>query len=833
MEMASKIASNLSDDVIELPILPLRDVVVYPHMVIPLFVGREKSVSALDAAMESGKQILLVAQRSPDVDEPGPGDLYPIGTVATVLQLLKLPDGTIKVLVEGTSRAEISGFSERNSLLTGRVRALESVYTRNEREIEVISRSLVSLFEQLVKLSRKIPPELLATLAGLEDPSRLADTIAAHLSVRLQDKQQILETPDVADRLERLIALVDGEIDVQQIEKRIRGRVKNQMEKSQREYYLNEQMKAIQKELGDSEDAPNELEELARKIEAAGMPKATLAKARAELAKLKQMSPMSAEATVVRNYVDWLVGAPWKKRTKVRKDLHLAQQVLDADHFGLDKVKDRILEYLAVQQRVRTMKGPILCLVGPPGVGKTSLGQSIAKATNRKFVRMSLGGVRDEAEIRGHRRTYIGSMPGRIIQNMSKSGTRNPLFVLEEIDKMSMDFRGDPASALLEVLDPEQNHAFNDHYLEVDFDLSEVMWIATANSLNIPGPLLDRMEVIRIPGYTEDEKVNIAQRYLVPKQLKANGLKAAELLVEESAIRDVIRYYTRESGVRNLEREISKICRKVVKELSLATPKKGKGKAKDKPVAGKKATASKRAVEVSGENLDHYLGVRKFNFGRAELQNEIGLVTGLAWTEVGGDLLSIEATTVPGKGKLQHTGQLGDVMQESIQAALSVVRARVDRLGVDPEFHQKLDVHIHVPEGATPKDGPSAGVAMCTALVSALTRIPVRSDVAMTGEITLRGRVLPIGGLKEKLLAAHRGGVETVIIPEENRKDLADIPANVTESLQIRPVKWIDEVLDIALEHPVTPSIHNATVEAAGAQAKSTEREIESPVRPH
>ncbi|TAH47756.1 MAG: endopeptidase La [Gammaproteobacteria bacterium] len=831
--MSSKIASNLSDDVIELPILPLRDVVVYPHMVIPLFVGREKSVSALDAAMESSKQILLVAQRSPDVDEPGPGDLYSIGTVATVLQLLKLPDGTIKVLVEGTSRAEISGFSERNSLLTGRVRALEPVYTRNEREIEVISRSLVSLFEQLVKLSRKIPPELLATLAGLEDPSRLADTIAAHLSVRLQDKQQVLETPDVADRLERLIALVDGEIDVQQIEKRIRGRVKNQMEKSQREYYLNEQMKAIQKELGDSEDAPNELEELARKIEASGMPKATLAKARAELAKLKQMSPMSAEATVVRNYVDWLVGAPWKKRTKVRKDLHLAQQVLDADHFGLDKVKDRILEYLAVQQRVRTMKGPILCLVGPPGVGKTSLGQSIAKATNRKFVRMSLGGVRDEAEIRGHRRTYIGSMPGRIIQNMSKSGTRNPLFVLDEIDKMSMDFRGDPASALLEVLDPEQNHAFNDHYLEVDFDLSEVMWIATANSLNIPGPLLDRMEVIRIPGYTEDEKVNIAQRYLVPKQLKANGLKAAELVVGESAIRDVIRYYTRESGVRNLEREISKICRKVVKELSLATPKQGKGKAKDKLAANRKATASRRAAEVSGENLDHYLGVRKFNFGRAELQNEIGLVTGLAWTEVGGDLLSIEATTVPGKGKLQHTGQLGDVMQESIQAALSVVRARVDRLGVDPEFHQKLDVHIHVPEGATPKDGPSAGVAMCTALVSALTRIPVRSDVAMTGEITLRGRVLPIGGLKEKLLAAHRGGVETVIIPEENRKDLADIPANVTESLQIRPVKWIDEVLDIALEHPVTPSSHSATVEAVGAQAKSTEREIESPVRPH
>ncbi|MFZ1392712.1 MAG: endopeptidase La, partial [Dokdonella sp.] len=584
---------------------------------------------------------------------------------------------------------------------------------------------------------------------------------------------------------------------------------KSQMEKSQREYYLNEQMKAIQKELGDSEDAPNELEELSRKIESAGMPKATLAKARAELGKLKQMSPMSAEATVVRNYIDWMVGAPWKKRTKVRKDLRMAQDVLDADHFGLEKVKDRILEYLAVQQRVRTMKGPILCLVGPPGVGKTSLGQSIAKATNRKFVRMSLGGVRDEAEIRGHRRTYIGSMPGRIIQTMSKAGTRNPLFVLDEIDKMSMDFRGDPASALLEVLDPEQNNAFSDHYLEVDFDLSEVMWIATANSLNIPGPLLDRMEVIRIPGYTEDEKVNIAQRYLVPKQLKANGLKTSELSIAESAIRDVIRYYTRESGVRSLEREISKICRKVVKELSLAAPAKGKGaktKSSSKTTAARKSPANKRSeAVVTDANLDHYLGVQKFNFGRAELQNEVGLVTGLAWTEVGGDLLSIEATTVPGKGKLQHTGQLGDVMQESIQAALSVVRARVDRLGVDPEFHQKLDVHIHVPEGATPKDGPSAGVAMCTALVSALTRIPVRSDVAMTGEITLRGRVLAIGGLKEKLLAAHRGGVGTVIIPEENRKDLADIPANVTESLQIRPVKWIDEVLDIALEHPLTP----------------------------
>ncbi len=839
MEKPSKTAPTSRSDLFELPILPLRDVVVYPHMVIPLFVGREKSVRALDAAMEGDKQILLVAQRSPDVDEPAPGDLYSIGTVATILQLLKLPDGTIKVLVEGASRAEIEGYSERNGLLTARSRAVEPAYSRTEREVEVISRSLTSLFEQLVKLSRKIPPELMATLSGLEDPSRLADTIAAHLSVRLQDKQQILETPDVADRLERLIGLVDGEIDVQQIEKRIRGRVKSQMEKSQREYYLNEQMKAIQKELGDAEDAPNELEELSRKIEASGMPKPTLAKARAELNKLKQMSPMSAEATVVRNYIDWMVGAPWKKRTKVRKDLRLAQDVLDADHFGLEKVKDRILEYLAVQQRVQKMKGPILCLVGPPGVGKTSLGQSIAKATNRKFVRMSLGGVRDEAEIRGHRRTYIGSMPGRIIQNMSKAGTRNPLFVLDEIDKMSMDFRGDPSSALLEVLDPEQNTAFNDHYLEVDFDLSEVMWIATANSLNIPGPLLDRMEVIRIPGYTEDEKVNIAQRYLVPKQLKANGLRETELSVDEGAIRDVIRYYTRESGVRNLEREISKICRKVVKELSLQpadkAAKKGKAVAAKTKVASKTAKVSKRKgdhVRVDADNLDQYLGVRKFTYGLAEQQNEIGLVTGLAWTEVGGDLLSIEATTVPGKGKLLHTGRLGDVMQESIQAALSVVRARVDMLGVDPEFHQKLDIHIHVPEGATPKDGPSAGIAMCTALVSSLTRIPVRSGVAMTGEITLRGRVLPIGGLKEKLLAAHRGGVSVVIIPDENRKDLADIPKNVTESLDIRPVKWIDEVLDIALERPVSPAAHGGEAKEGVIEGKREPRG-ESPARPH
>ncbi|HEX3124298.1 MAG TPA: endopeptidase La, partial [Rhodanobacteraceae bacterium] len=778
MEKVAKPQSGVSAEISELPVLPLRDVVVYPHMVVPLFVGREKSVRALETAMAGDKRILLVSQRSPDVDDPQAGDLYSIGTVATVLQLLKLPDGTIKVLVEGASRAEVVNVADREGLLMGFVRVIEPAYTREAREIEVVSRSLVSMFEQFVKLNRKIPPELLTTLAGIDDASRLGDTIATHLSIRLQDKQRVLETVDVGDRLEILLGFVDGEIDVQQIEKRIRGRVKSQMEKSQREYYLNEQMKAIQKELGESEDAPNEVEELARKIDKASMPKPVETKARAELNKLKQMSPMSAEATVVRNYVDWLVQVPWKKRSKVRRDLKGAEVVLDQDHFGLEKVKERIVEYLAVQQRVKKMKGPILCLVGPPGVGKTSLGQSIARATNRKFVRMSLGGVRDEAEIRGHRRTYIGSMPGRIIQNMAKVGTRNPLFVLDEIDKMSMDFRGDPSSALLEVLDPEQNHTFNDHYLEVDFDLSEVMFIATANSLNIPSPLLDRMEVIRIPGYTEEEKINIAQRYLLSKQIKANGLRAEEINIAESAIRDMIRYYTRESGVRNLERELAKICRKVVKELTLAADKKkGKGK------------SGKAKANVSSKNLEHYLGVRKFTYGRAELQNEIGLVTGLAWTQVGGDLLSIEATVVPGKGKLIHTGQLGDVMQESIHAALSVVRARAERLGIDPDFHQKHDLHIHVPEGATPKDGPSAGIAMCTALVSALTKVPVRSEVAMTGEITLRGRVLPIGGLKEKLLAAHRGGIETVIIPDENVKDLADIPDNVKNKLEIVPVR--------------------------------------------
>ena len=809
---------------IDLPVLPLRDVVVYPHMVIPLFGGREKSIRALDVAMEADKQILLVAQKSPETDDPEANDLYEIGAVAQVLQLLKLPDGTIKVLVEGVSRAAITGYSEREGALTAQGRLLEPRFDRNERELEVTVRSLLSLFEQYVKMNRKIPPELLSTLSGIDDPSRLADTIAAHLAIRLADKQKLLEAVEVGARLEMLIGFVDGEIDVQQLEKRIRGRVKSQMEKSQREYYLNEQMKAIQKELGESEDAPNELEELARKIAAAGMPKAVETKAKAELNKLKQMSPMSAEATVVRNYLDWLLGVPWKKRSKVRKDLKLAQETLDADHYGLEKVKDRILEYLAVQSRVQKMKGPILCLVGPPGVGKTSLGQSIAKATNRKFVRMSLGGVRDEAEIRGHRRTYIGSMPGRIVQNLNKTGSRNPLFVLDEIDKMSMDFRGDPSSAMLEVLDPEQNFAFNDHYLEVDLDLSEVMFVATANSLNIPGPLLDRMEVIRIPGYTEDEKLNIAERYLLPKQIKANGLKPDELAVGEDAIREIVRYYTRESGVRNLEREISKICRKVVKELALAGPKPVKS------ASTRKGKARSAATKVTAANIDQFLGVRRYDYGRAEEQAEIGLVTGLAWTEVGGDLLQIEASLVPGKGSLMHTGQLGDVMQESIKAALSVVRARAERLGLDPDFHQKYDIHVHVPEGATPKDGPSAGIAMCTALVSVLAKVPVKADVAMTGEITLRGRVLPIGGLKEKLLAALRGGIRTVIIPEENKKDLADIPSNVTQGLDIIPVRWIDEVLDIALVSPLAPRSGDG-----GGPAKDAPRPDESGVapRPH
>ena len=792
---------------IDLPVLPLRDVVVFPHMVIPLFVGRDKSIRALDLAMEGDKQVLLVAQKSAETDDPGADDLHPVGTLAQVLQLLKLPDGTIKVLVEGVARATVEAVREVDGALFGTGAVVEPVEDREPREIEAIARSLMGLFEQYVKTNRKLPPELLQTLAGIDEPSRLADTVAAHLGVRLAEKQRLLETFPTAERLEMLVGLVDGEIDVQQMEKRIRGRVKSQMEKSQREYYLNEQMKAIQKELGDMDDAPNDLEELARKIAAAGMPKAVEAKAKAELNKLKQMSPMAAEAAVVRNYLDWLLGVPWKKRSKVRKDLKVAQDTLDADHYGLEKVKERILEYLAVQSRVSKMKGPILCLVGPPGVGKTSLGQSIAKATNRKFVRMSLGGVRDEAEIRGHRRTYVGSMPGRIVQNLNKAGTKNPLFVLDEIDKMSMDFRGDPSSALLEVLDPEQNNAFNDHYLEVDLDLSEVMFVATSNSLNIPGPLLDRMEVIRIPGYTEEEKIKIAMRYLLPKQIKANGLRDGELKVAEEAIQDIVRYYTRESGVRSLEREIAKICRKVVKEVALAGPQKKRA----------------RAVSVNSRNLDKYLGVRRYDFGRAEQDNEIGLVTGLAWTEVGGDLLQIESTLVPGKGQLTLTGQLGNVMKESASAALSVVRARAERLGLELDFLQKHDVHVHVPDGATPKDGPSAGIAMATSLVSTLTKVPVRADVAMTGEITLRGKVTAIGGLKEKLLAALRGGITTVIIPEENRKDLADIPKNVTDGMKIVPVKWIDEVLDLALERPLSP------VKKAGAVVAQTARAPRKP----
>jgi len=789
----------------ELPVLPLRDVVVFPSMVIPLFVGREKSIKALDIAMDLDKRILLVAQKSPETDDPAAADLYEVGTLAQVLQLLKLPDGTIKVLVEGVSRVSVKQVREFEGALAGRPELLESDVPSDPREVEAIVRSLMGLFEQYIKTNRKLPPELMQTLSGIDEPNRLADTIAAHLSVRLAEKQRLLEAVDVSQRLELLVGLVDGEIDVQQLEKRIRGRVKSQMEKSQREYYLNEQMKAIQKELGDLDDAPNDIEDLARRIAEAGMPKAVETKAKSELNKLKQMSPMSAEAAVVRNYLDWILGVPWNKRTKVRKDLKLAQDTLDADHYGLEKVKERILEYLAVQTRVKQMKGAILCLVGPPGVGKTSLGQSIAKATNRKFVRMSLGGVRDEAEIRGHRRTYVGSMPGRIVQNLNKAATKNPLFVLDEIDKMSMDFRGDPSAALLEVLDPEQNTAFNDHYLEVDLDLSEVMFIATSNSLNIPGPLLDRMEVIRIPGYTEEEKLNIAQRYLLPKQLKANGLKSTELSIAEDAVRDIVRYYTRESGVRNLEREISKICRKVVKEIALAGAQPAeKGKRAGK-AAAKSATKGIKRVAVTAKNLDKYLGVQKYDFGRAEQDNEVGMVTGLAWTEVGGDLLQIESTLMPGKGQLLLTGQLGDVMKESASAALSVVRARTERLGIDPDFLQKQDVHLHVPDGATPKDGPSAGIAMTTALVSALTKVPVRADVAMTGEITLRGKVTAIGGLKEKLLAALRGGIRTVLIPEENRKDLADIPKTVTDRIKIVPVRWIDEVLDLALEHPIAP----------------------------
>lgn len=773
------VSSSASGTFQEVPVLPLRDVVVYPHMVIPLFVGRDKSIRALDAAMASDKQILLIAQKSADVDDPGVKDLHEIGTLANILQLLKLPDGTVKVLVEGNQRARIDRFLTTESSFSANIEPMDETLDVDEREQEVLMRSAVTLFDQYVKLNKKVPPEVLTSLSSIDEAGRLADTMAAHMSLKLDEKQRVLEMIDIQARLEHLMGLMESENDILQMEKRIRGRVKRQMEKNQREYYLNEQMKAIQKELGELEDAPNEIEDLAKRIEAAGMPREAKNKAQGELNKLKLMSPMSAEATVVRNYIDTLVAVPWKKRTRIRNDIKVAEAVLDKDHYGLERVKERILEYLAVQQRVRKLKGPILCLVGPPGVGKTSLGQSIARATNRQFVRMSLGGVRDEAEIRGHRRTYIGALPGKIIQNLSKAGSRNAFFLLDEIDKMAMDFRGDPASALLEVLDPEQNHTFNDHYLEVDFDLSEVMFVGTANTLNIPPALLDRMEVIRLSGYTEDEKVAIAERYLLPKQMKNNGLKDGEVLIRESALRDIIRHYTREAGVRSLEREISKICRKVVKEVLL--------KKRD------------TATTVSAKNLEKYLGVQRFRYGRADEHDQVGQVTGLAWTEVGGELLRIESALVPGKGKFTYTGQLGDVMQESIQAAMTVVRSRADALGVPPDFHNTLDVHIHVPEGATPKDGPSAGVAMCTALVSALTKIPVKASVAMTGEITLRGEVLPIGGLKEKLLAAHRGGIETVIIPLENERDLTEIPKNIKQHLHIHPVRWIDEVLDIAL----------------------------------
>ena len=797
------------------PVLPLRDVVVYPHVVNPLFVGRDKSIQALDAAMKADKRIVLVAQRDSDVDDPKPADLYGYGTYASILQLLRLPDGTVKVLVEGVDRARVDAM-HTGDFYSADISLLPDPDHYDEKEIDVLVRSVISQFEQYVKLNKKVAPEVLTALAGIEQPGRLADTVAVHMALKLSERQKILEILDARQRLEHILVAIEGEMDVLQIEKRIRGRVKAQMEKSQREYYLNEQMKAIQKELGDMEDGGNEITDLESRIAKAGMPKEARDKATAELNKLKMMSPMSAEATVVRNYVDWLVKVPWKKRSRVHKDIAHAQQVLDQDHYGLDKVKERIVEYLAVLQRVDKMKGPILCLVGPPGVGKTSLGQSIARATNRKFVRMSLGGVRDEAEIRGHRRTYIGSMPGKVVQNMTKAGVQNPLFLLDEIDKMAMDFRGDPSSALLEVLDPEQNTTFNDHYLEVDLDLSNVMFICTANSMNIPAPLLDRMEVIRIPGYTEDEKLNIARRYLLPKQVKANGLKEGEIKVADAALLDIIRYYTREAGVRSLEREIAKICRKAVKSLLL-----------DKK--------SRSAVQVTSRNLDDYLGVRRFRYGKAEESDRVGHVTGLAWTEVGGELLSIEAAVLPGKGKPVFTGQLGDVMKESIQAAMTVVRSRSDVLGLDKDFHANNDFHIHLPEGATPKDGPSAGIGIVTALVSALTRIPVRADVAMTGEITLRGEVLPIGGLKEKLLAAQRGGIERVLIPVDNQKDLADIPDTIKGKLDIRPVKWIDEVLELALSRQPVPNAVGNTPATDPVKTKPAPRarRASKQVQPH
>ncbi|MBK6739956.1 MAG: endopeptidase La [Haliea sp.] len=801
-----------SSSVITLPLLPLRDVVVYPHMVLPLFVGRERSIEALEDAMANDKQVLLVAQRNAADDNPTADGIYQVGTVSNILQLLKLPDGTIKVLVEGGYRAALDNVDDEGPFSLAGVREILSDEIP-EREVAQLLRTTVAQFEKYVNLSKKVPAEVLTSLTGIDEPGRLADTIAAHMSVPLEEKQHILEISGIRARLDHLMGLMDAEIDLFQVEKRIRGRVKKQMEKSQREYYLNEQMKAIQRELGDMDEAPNELDELQSRIEKARMPQEARAKAQAELNKLKMMSPMSAEASVVRSYIDWMVNVPWTKRSKVKHDLKRASAILDEDHYGLEEVKDRIIEYLAVQKRVRKVKGPVLCLVGPPGVGKTSLGESLARATNRKFVRMALGGVRDEAEIRGHRRTYIGSMPGKLLQKMSKAGVRNPLFLLDEIDKMGMDHRGDPASAMLEVLDPEQNHAFNDHYLEVDYDLSDVMFICTSNTMNIPAPLLDRMEVIRIPGYTEDEKLNIAERYLIPKQIRVNGLTNKELLIAQEAVTDVIRYYTREAGVRALERQIAKVCRKIVKALTLGEIASG--------------------TTVTPEMLPDLLGVRKYNYGIAEETNKIGQVTGLAWTSVGGELLTIEAVAVKGKGRHVQTGSLGDVMQESIQAATTVVRSRAQMLGIPSNFHENHDVHIHVPEGATPKDGPSAGVAMCTALVSVLTNIPVRSDVAMTGEITLRGEVLPIGGLKEKLLAARRGGIKTVIIPKENERDLKEVPANITEHLKICPVKWIDEVLALALESMPEPLSDEEFLAGSITATADTDNEEKNRINTH
>ncbi len=789
--MSSEKELVLSDSFLDsaIPVLPLRDVVVYPHMVIPLFVGRDKSVKALEAAMLANKKIFLVAQRKSANDDPNAEDLFAVGTLSSVLQLLKLPDGTVKVLVEGETRAKVKNYSIDSGYMSA---VLDNLIEVNDalkiQEIEILTRSLMAQFEQYIKLNKKIPPEILSSLASIEEPGRLADSIAAHLSLKIEDKQDLLETLDVGSRLERLMMAVENEIDLLQVEKRVRGRVKRQMEKSQREYYLNEQIKAIQKELGEMSEEGNDIEQLERSINKAGMPKEAKDKSIAELNKLKMMSPMSAEATVIRNYLDWMLAVPWKKRNKIQFDLSKAEQMLDKDHYGLEKVKERILEYLAVQKRVKRLKGPILCLVGPPGVGKTSLGQSIANATGRTFIRIALGGVRDEAEIRGHRRTYIGSMPGKIIQKLCKASVKNPLIMLDEVDKMAMDFRGDPASALLEVLDPEQNHTFNDHYLEVNYDLSDVMFIATANSLEIPAPLLDRMEVIRLAGYTEDEKVNIAENYLVSKQLVLNGLKPSEIDISEGAIHEIVRHYTREAGVRNLERDIAHICRKVVKDIL--------------------TSKSLKKVNISRSNIEKYLGVKKFRYGLAESHDQVGQVTGLAWTSVGGELLTIEASMMQGKGKMVHTGQLGEVMQESIHAAMTVVRSHAKQFGIKDDFYEKNDFHVHVPEGATPKDGPSAGIGMCTALVSAITQIPVRADVAMTGEITLRGEVLPIGGLKEKLLAAHRGGIKTVIIPEENEKDLTEIPDNVLRKLTIKPVKTIEQVLELALQR--SPLVNEA-----------------------